>query len=242
MRFEQIIHWMKQLNGKTNSALYAPLLRQNNAEHLAFLRNLEKEMERENTLFTPLEKLKVVVFDLETTGFSPDKGDQILSMGAIKVNGVEVIPDQTFYSLVHYEGILSTEVQQLTGMIDENLKNAPALVDVLLRFYQFTKGTTLVAHHASHEKSFLQQANWKLFKTPFKQRIVDTAFLIKLVETKSELFHLEDCCSYYGINIHERHHALGDAKMTAQLWVRLVKKLKELGCQTLFDVYERYRK
>ncbi|WP_100330646.1 exonuclease domain-containing protein [Bacillus xiapuensis] len=239
MKFEPIIRWMRQLNGRSNSALYAPLLKNHNSQHLAFIRHLEKEIKAEKSLFTPLRELDVTVLDLETSGFSPEEGDRILSIGAVKVSGGRILHDQTFYSLVHYDGRLSPRVQRLTGITEEQLKNAPPLLEVLMQFYRFANGKNLVAHHAGHEKKFLQHANRSLLNISFHHRIIDTVWLVKTTETNLSSIRLEDCCSKLGIDTANRHHALADAMMTAHLWRSCIMKLSENGCHHLYDVYER---
>jgi DNA polymerase-3 subunit epsilon len=203
---------------------------------------MEKEIKHEKSVLVPLNELNVVVFDLETTGFFPEQGDEILSIGAVKVRGGEVQCDETFYSLARVNRELSPEIKQLTGIKEEEVAEAPELSKVLVDFYDFAKGDVLVAHHASHEKKFLQHFNWKLFRRPFKHRLVDTSFLFNIAEPDQNLIRLEECCDHCGILIKDRHHALGDALMTAELWSLYVKKVNHLGLVNLRDVYERLSK
>ncbi|WP_458412851.1 exonuclease domain-containing protein [Schinkia sp. CFF1] len=240
MKFDPFIHWMKQIHSKLNSSIYGSLV-QGNSQHLAFLRSLEKEIQRKSSLYAPLDELNVVVFDFETTGFNPEKGDQILSIGAVKLLGLgmSINNAETFYSLVRFEGCLSPGIKQLTGLKEEELKDAPPLSDVLVQFYQFVNGAPLVAHHANHEKKFLHQANWMLFKTGVKHRIVDTSLVFAVACPGAKLIRLEDYCQHCGLTVQDRHHALGDAQMTAQLWCIYVKKLYDGGCETLNDIYNR---
>lgn len=207
---------------------------------MAYLRHLQKEVNQDKALNTPLHELNVVVFDIETTGFSPEKGDGILSIGAIKMSGEIIKEEEAFYSLVHFDRNIPQEIIQLTGITNEQLIEAPSLSEVLIHFLQFKGDCTLVAHHANHERNFMQHASSKLFRTPFKHRIVDTSFLYKIVEPKSKNVKLEDLCEQNGISVVNRHHALGDAKLTAELWSLYVAEIQQLGCKTLNDVYERF--
>ncbi|MCM3718962.1 exonuclease domain-containing protein [Fictibacillus phosphorivorans] len=242
MRINPFIQFMKQVHGKINPGVYASLQGQSSAQHMAFLRQLQKEVKVEESLDIPLNELNAVVFDLETTGFFPDKGNEILSIGAVKVKHGKVVDEESFYSLAKCNTELTPEIKQLTGLKEEDFENAQTLSNVLIDFYKFVKGDVLVAHHASHEKSFLQHFNWKLFRTHFKHRIVDTSFLLKIAEPDSNVIRLEDCCEHCGIPVKDRHHALGDAKMTAELWCQCVDKIQEQGCKTLRDVYEKLSK
>lgn len=237
MRFEQMIHFVKQVPGKVGASMFTSLQAQTNPQHNAFLKQLQKELRVEDSLTIPLKELDVVVFDLETTGFFPDKGDEILSIGAIRVKGEKIAENDTFYSLVRCETALSTEIKELTGISEDDVIGAPPLSEVLVEFFKFVQNATLVAHHANHEKQFIRHATWKLFRSQFQHRIVDTSFLVRIAEPQTKLIRLEDCCAYTGIQIEDRHHALGDAKMTAQLWSIYLKKIQQLGCETLQDMY-----
>lgn len=238
MAFEPLIQFMRGISGKINSGIFGGVPGQN-LQQMAFLRQMQKEMDAEEAIETPLNELNVVVFDIETTGFFPEQGDEIISIGAIKVRGGEIQEDQVFYSLVRFEHTLSPEIENLTGISNLELKDAPLLSEVLVRFFDFTGGFTLVAHHANHEKNFLQQASWKLFRTPFKHRIVDTSFLYRIADPDLKIVRLEEFCEHNAIPIKDRHHALGDAILTAKLWSLYIKEVQKLGCQTLSDIYER---
>ncbi|RBW68412.1 exonuclease domain-containing protein [Bacillus taeanensis] len=238
MLMNQMIQFIKQLSDKVTSSMYTSIQDPSNPHHISLLRQLQKEIKVKNPLDLPLKDLKVVVFDLETTGFYPQKGDTILSIGAVKVTG-EKIEDDTFYSLVQSNAVLSPNIASLTGIKEEELRTAPPFSKVLTNFYQFIKEHTLVAHHAKHEQAFMQHAAWRLMRTNFDHRIIDTSFLMRVVDPDLKTFQLEDCCTKCGIEVKDRHHALGDAKMTAELWCYYVKEIQTLGFTNLREVYER---
>ncbi|SOC36020.1 exonuclease domain-containing protein [Ureibacillus acetophenoni] len=211
-----------------------------NLQQMAYLRNLQQQMLNENVMYVPLDELKVVVFDIETTGFYPERGDRILSIGATKMHGKKILEQELYYSLVFSDLPVPKEVEELTGITAEDTKVASPLSDVLIKFFQFIGNTPLVAHHSNHERSFMQHFCNKLFKTSFKHRIVDTSFLLKIVEPNFQKYTLDELCNYHHIPIENRHHALGDAKMTAEIWGIYIDKVQMLGCKTLHDVYHRF--
>lgn len=229
--------FMKGIQGKIGASQSGQ-----SQQQVAFFRQLQREMKVEETLNIPLTELNVIVFDIETTGFYPEQGDQIISIGAVKVKGDEIREKETFYSLVQTDKLISDEISDLTGIYDQQLQNAPILSEVLFRFFQFTQDYTLVAHHANHEKNFLQYASWKLYRAPFKHRLVDMSFLYRIAEPNAKLITLEECCEHNGIHVYGRHHALNDAKLTAQLWSIYVNKLQNIGCRTLKELYEQFSK
>jgi len=242
MAFDSFFHLMRGLQGKLNNSGLGNARSGQVPHQMAYIRNLQKERKQGNTLNVPLNQLQVVVLDIETTGFFPEQGDEIISIGAVKVVGSDIQQEQEFYSLIRYEQELSPEITHLTGITSHELKEAPLLADVLIQFFTFSQNDTLVAHHSNHEKGFLQNASWKLFRAPFKHRIVDTSFLYRIAEPDTKLVKLDDFCEFNHIPIVNRHHALGDAKLTAQLWSLYIEKVQQLGCKTLHDVYERIAK
>jgi DNA polymerase-3 subunit epsilon len=238
VRINQITHLMKQFSGKIGSNIYASVRDQTNPQHVSFLRQLQKDIKAVDYLDQHLHELKVVIFDLETTGFQPDRGDYILSIGAVKAKGTIVQDHETFHSFIQSDRSLSPVISELTRITDEDVKSAPPLSEVLMQFYEFINGHVLVAHHANHEKSFMQHAAWSLTRSYFQQRIIDTSFLIRMVHPSLDLIQLEDCCKHCGIEVVNRHHALGDARMTAQLWSHYLLEIQKMGYGTLREVYE----
>ncbi|MEH6947616.1 exonuclease domain-containing protein [Bacillus sp. JJ634] len=237
MIMNQMVRFVKQLSGKLSPSMYSSVEHQTDAASIAFLRQLQRDIKAKDVLQVPFSELKVTVFDLETTGFYPQKGDKIVSIGAVKMIGNQIIEDETYYSLVNCNEPLPEHVKELTGICEAELAEAPSLEQVLKEFYQFIESRPLVAHHANHEKSFMQHATSSVLKLNFQHRIIDTSFLTKVVEPKKDLITLDDCCNHFGISIEKRHHALHDAIGTAKLWAEGVRLTQQLGFSNLSDVY-----
>lgn len=239
MALNSMFQLIKLLGSKLNSNGFSSVAGQTDAASIAFIKQMQRDLKKENVLETPFSDLRVVVFDLETTGFYPHKGDRILSIGAVKMMGEQVLENEAFYSLVYSDQSLSDEIKKLTGIREQELKGASRIDQVLKEFYQFIKNDTLVAHHANHEKSFMQHITWSILKTNFQHRILDTSFLTKIVVPECRLVTLDECCEYFGLDIDpdKRHHALEDAIVTAKLWAQNIRLIQEKGFKNLHDVY-----
>jgi DNA polymerase III subunit epsilon len=242
MRMNDLAHYFRLISGMAGSNIYAGIQGQVNPQQLSFIRQLQKEMKVKNNLETPLNELEVVVFDLETTGFYPEKGDRVLSIGAVKMVGQHIEDNDTFYSLVKSDLPLSAEISSLTNIHEDQLRDAPAARDVLIEFFKFAQSHVLVAHHSKHEKSFMQKMTWDLLKTRFEHRIIDTSFLIRLADSSIKSSPLEEVCNACGIAIKDRHHALGDALMTAKIWSCYLQIAQKNGYSNLREVYEHLAK
>jgi len=229
------LQFVKDVSGRLGSGFSS--LNRNDPSKEAYIRNLERQLKNKDDLDVPFDELKVVVFDLETTGFYPYKGDEILSIGAVKVEGTNIMEEETFYSLVYSESGPSKEIEDLTGITSDMLIDAEPLRDVLHDFYSFIRSDVLVAHHANHEKQFMNHATWLALRKNFQHRIVDTTFLTRIAHQEKKLVSLDDCCKHYGIDIDQRHHALDDAMATAKLWVESIQDIKQMGYTNLGDVY-----
>jgi DNA polymerase III subunit epsilon len=225
--------WLRQMGALAGRSAYHPK-GSRNAEAVAYARRLQREQKQRDHLEMPFKKLPVVVFDIETTGFSPKKGDTVLSIGAVKQKETGL---EEFYSLVYSETEPSETVKELTGITGNMLLEAPPAEEVFTDFLQFIQGHTLVAHHAKHEKAFMEQTLWTLYRMKFDYRLLDTTFLTKIIDPERQLHSLEECCDYFNIPSSGRHHALEDAKMTYRLWTTCAEQVQKQGFHTLKDVY-----
>lgn len=205
-------------------------------EQVAYLRRLEKSVRLEKDFDRPFSEIEFVVVDFETTGFEAGKGDEILSIGAVKVQDNQITAHQ-FYSLSRIQGWISPKVEELTSITNKEIAHALPLNEVLSDFMRFVGESTLIAHHAHHERSFLETYYYKCFQKKLQHRIVDTSFALKACEMNNPFAPLDEACELYQIPIMNRHHALGDAQLTAQLWLKLVKELEMREVTTLEQLY-----
>lgn len=237
MAFEPFMQLLRGFRGRRDGDSGAGKIQ--NAQQLAYLRNIQREIGKYDPMNIPLRELPFLLFDIETTGFHPEKGDGILSIGAVKMKGSEILPEE-FYSLVRFEREVPPEIVKLTNITSEEAGKARPFSDVYTEFVEFKSDSTLVAHHSVHERTFMEYTSSKLLRTPFKHRIVDTSFLFKVVEPGLQLVALEDLCTHHSIEVKDRHHALGDARMTAMLWSLYLEEALQQGHETLSDIYRKF--
>lgn len=215
----------------------ASMLGSTNAQQMAFIRNVNKEQRKQSMLDTPLNELEIVVFDLETTGFYPMNGDEIISFGAVLIRGGKLDESKSFYSLVNPKRKISRAIVELTGITNDMVQDAPDLMQVLHDFMEFVGRRLLIAHASGHDKQFLNAALWRTSKVNLNHRVLDTMMVAKWLEPKRESYNLDDLLESCGIPITERHHALQDSIMTAKLWQNYLVRILERNISTLGDLY-----
>ncbi|QHT62010.1 3'-5' exonuclease [Paenibacillus lycopersici] len=208
-----------------------------NAQQMAFIRSISKEQRKDSIMDQPLSEMEVVVFDLETTGFYPANGDEIISFGAVMLKGGQLLEERTFYSLVNPKRSVPRPISELTGITNEMVRDAPELMQVLHDFMAFVGKRLLIAHASGHDKQFLNSALWRTSKVNLTHRVLDTIMVAKWLDSGRASYHLDDLLEQSGIVIGQRHHALEDAVMTARLWLHYLKRMLERNVVTLGDLY-----
>ena len=170
-----------------------------------------------------------VVFDIETTGFSPEK-NQIIEIGAVKVEQ-GVITDK-FSTFVNPNEPIPFEIEQLTGINDSMVLDAPRIEAVLPEFLEFCKGCALVAHNASFDISFIaNQARRQGLE--FDPTVLDTVALARQLLPNLNRFKLDTVAKALNISLENHHRAVDDAGCTAEIFVKFIEMLKARGVEDL---------
>lgn len=218
---------------------YTTANRQEEMQAEALLRHMLKEARNKELWDAPLSTTRFIVIDTETTGFYPET-DALISVGAVEMTGDQIHLDRTFHSFVYPDPFQTVppEIVELTGILDEDLENAPRLSEVLHQLIHFVKDAVLVMHHADHDVQFLNGALHRTSGLQLTHRVLDTCDVAKWLYTGSVNFSLDDLLNRHGIPIEDRHTAIGDATMTAMLWQMFLFELKQRDIETVGELFE----
>ena len=174
---------------------------------------------------------KFVVFDIETTGFSP-LTCQIIEIGAVKVeNGA--ITDR-FSTFVNPKVPIPYRIEQLTSINDSMVMDAPDIHTVLPEFLEFCRDSVMVAHNADFDMSFIIE-NCKREGLPGEFTYVDTVGMARFLLPALNRFKLDTVAKAVGVSLAHHHRAVDDAACTAEIFVKFVEMLRE---RDIFDVDE----
>jgi DNA polymerase-3 subunit epsilon len=180
----------------------------------------------------PLAALSFTVFDTETTGLEPAGGDEIVSIGAVRIVNGRLLEHEVFDQLVDPGRPMSPEAARITGIESAMLAHQPPIARVLPAFHEFCADTVLVAHNAAFDLRFLRLKE-DAAGVRFTQPVLDTLLLSAVVQPDADSHQLEAIAERMGVNPIGRHTALGDAIMTGEVFLRLVPLLAERGIRTL---------
>ncbi|MCM1120006.1 MAG: PolC-type DNA polymerase III [bacterium] len=173
-----------------------------------------------------------VVFDIETTGFSP-VNNRIIEIGAVKVEQGEIT--ERFSSFVNPDVPIPFEIEKLTGINDSMVVDAPTIEDVLPQFLEFCEGCVLVAHNASFDMSFIME-NCKRQGFSDQFTYVDTVGIARILLPNQAKHTLDAVAKSMGVSLENHHRAVDDAEATARIFEKFIPLLRENGAQNLAQV------
>lgn len=179
-----------------------------------------------------------VVFDIETTGLSPHS-DNLTEIGAVKVQNCEIV--DSFSTFVNPKMDISYQIQELTRITNEMVKDAPSLEEALPEFLEFAKDSVLVAHNADFDTGFIYQKCQQL-GLEYNFEKVDTLTLARIINTNLKRFSLDKVCKEMGVVLSGHHRAVNDAQATAEVFIKYLEIFKKKGINKLSDVNRVYGK
>ncbi len=189
----------------------------------------------------PLSEITYTVFDTETTGLQPSDGDEIIQIGATRIVAGKLRRAECFEQLVDPQRPLSAAGIAIHGIEPAMLRGQPLIAAVLPAFHAFAQDTVLVAHNAAFDMRFLQLKE-ATTGVVFDQPVLDTLLLSAVVHPQQDSHRLEAIAERLGVTVLGRHTALGDAMVTAEVFVKLLPLLQALGIHTLGQALDAAKK
>ena len=170
-----------------------------------------------------------VVFDIETTGFSP-VNNKIIEIGAVKIQQGEIT--DRFSVFVNPGVPIPFEIEKLTSINDSMVMDAPPIEVILPQFLDFCQNAVLVAHNANFDMSFIME-NAKRQGLSRKFTFVDTLGIARVLLTHQAKHTLDAVAKTLSISLENHHRAVDDAECTAHIFLKFSAMLRERGADTL---------
>ncbi|MFS8035477.1 exonuclease domain-containing protein [Xanthobacter sp. AM11] len=179
-----------------------------------------------------LGEIAYTVFDTETTGLDPTGGDEILQIGATRIVNGRLLASECFDQLVDPQRSIPEAGIAVHGIRPEMVRGKPALPQVLPAFHAFAADTVLVGHNVAFDMRFLTLKE-AASGVRFDQPVLDTLLLAGIAYPGEDSHNLEAMAARLGVTVAGRHTALGDALVTAEIFLKLLPLLRQRGITTL---------
>lgn len=175
---------------------------------------------------TPIDTVRFVVLDCETTGLNP-RADRIITIGAVAVQNSEIVIEDSFEALLKVSR--NTSSVTVHGVTRDESRGGIEEPQALEMFLDYLRDGVIVGHHIGHDIASLDAGYERHWGFPLSNRWLDTMYLALHLQKAgafsncppAEEFTLDALCEMFGIEPHGRHTAAGDAFLTAQVFLRL---------------------
>lgn len=189
----------------------------------------------------PLKELRCVVFDTETTGLQPSSGDEIISIGAVRVTNGRIVRSETFEKLINPGMAIPKPSIRFHGITDKDVENQPDAATILPQFHRFCGTAALVAHNAAFDMKFLELKE-KASGVKFTSPVLDILLLSAFLHDHTSDHSLAATAERLGVKVSDRHSALGDAITEAQIFLAMLDPLADRGVVSLGDALDTSKK
>jgi DNA polymerase-3 subunit epsilon len=168
----------------------------------------------------------IVMIDFETTGMSPDQGDRVTEVAALRIVGGEVV--DRYVSLINCHIRIPSFITQLTGITQAMVNGAPPAAKVIPELLKFIGSDTLAAHNASFDEKFLQAESQRLGLQSQHSGLICSVKLARRVFPGLDSYSLGRLAASLGIRFRgTAHRAEADSEVASALMLHIASHLRE---------------
>lgn len=185
----------------------------------------------------------IIVYDLETTGLNT-QSDSVLSIGAVTIENRAIALGSVFHEVLATPSVdLNRESQLIHGLTLGDLASGSPPRAALLRFLEYGTSRIWAAYHAEFDRVMLKKTVESWLGTDFDPQPIDVAELAPLLfpDKGAGVCPLDHWLDAFGLTSHERHNALDDAMVTAELMLIILERAHQQGYRTWGELSEACR-
>ncbi|MDT8416780.1 MAG: 3'-5' exonuclease [Lutibacter sp.] len=187
--------------------------------------------------YSNFEDIRFVALDTETTGFDYEN-DRILCIGAVAIKNNKILVSDAFEIYIKQD-VFNKETVKIHGIRKDGDEEKLSEEEVIIKFINYLDDAVIVAHHTAFDVTMINMALKRLNVGPLESKQLDTNYIHKKItktDTYKKIFSLDELCEIYNVKMHDRHTALGDALITAYLFLKQTAKYKKNNALNLFDL------
>lgn len=205
--------------------------------------NYLRQFERTYSKDQPLETIRFVIMDTETTGLRVKK-DRLLSIGAVAVQNWRIEVADRFESYIEKQAVSYGDSIPIHGILPVDRAGCVSAENGVFDFLDYASDSIIVGHHIGFDIAIINQVLSRSVGKKLQNKVVDTARMAQRLHPANSYaqpgtFSLDSLCEQYNIPASDRHTASGDAFITAILFLKLLNRLQQRGVRTLRDLLRR---
>lgn len=174
---------------------------------------------------------ELTVLDFEATGGKPPD-DKITEVAMVRLRGGKIIEE--YSALVNPGRPIPPYVVRLIGITDKMVANEPLIDDIIEHIIDLMRGSLLVVHNASGDLPFLDYECIRLFGGILGLPVFDTQHLAQKLIPGIGGLGLERIADHFGVELTDRHRAMGDVRTTCGILDRFMEKIGDRLPQDVF--------
>jgi len=183
---------------------------------------------------TPLIALDAVVIDTETTGLDPRKA-WVVEIAALRLAGGDIEAATSLRRRIRPPSPIPERATRVHGIDDVAVSDAPAFAEIWPEFTDFIADSVVIGHSIGFDLAVLKRECERASIRWVHPRALDTGLLGAIVSPALADYTLETLASRLGVEVVDRHSALGDAVTAARVFLALLPKLRDRNVRTLAE-------
>ena len=170
--------------------------------------------------------LEYAVVDVETTGAGFGRGHRITEIAIVHVNGRGQVVDE-FTTLINPQRSIPMMITSLTHIDNWMVRDAPVFSEVAAAIRDRLEGRVFVAHNAGFDWGFISMELLRALGAPLRGRMLCTVRMARKLVPELSRRSLDSLTCFFGVENDARHRAFGDARVTADVFGRLLRRAED---------------
>ncbi len=187
-----------------------------------------RDLLKNSTKYSNFEDIRFVSLDTETTGFDYEK-DRILCIGAVGIKNNKILVSDSFEVYIKQD-VFNKDTVKIHGIRKDGQEVKVSEEEAIIQFLDYLDDAVIVAHHTKFDITMINKALRRVGGGTVRSKQLDTNYIHKKIASEDrfkKMYSLDELCGIYNVKKHDRHTALGDALITAYLFLKLTYKYKK---------------
>lgn len=181
----------------------------------------------------PFDEAVYTVFDIETTGLSVHY-DKIIEIAAVRIQNNHIVAE--FQTYVNPQREISMFTTKLTSIKNSDVQDAPLISKAIKEFYEFSKGTVLVAHNANFDIGFIENEYDNNNISYDALTSIDTLSIARNCYADNlKRFNLKSVARFFKVELTQHHRAIYDTRTTADVFLHMLRDARRVGISNIKD-------